>query len=365
MLKFSYIDTVGLLKIKTSISEKIQTYYSYMNSVVVMPDFFADRIIKLNSKEEFIDILTEKSKSGGGSIRGVPSSDAKGGNAVNIAYCLAKLGAKVTLFTISDNIGSTMLEHLFSRFADNVCLRILKGKYGLTTSFEFLNEKGFEANVMLSDTGDIVNFGPERINSREDLKRLYDADAAVVVNWASNLKGTELAEHVFKNSPKGIHFMDPADIEDRRQEFLHSLAEIGDNIDILSINENECNSLARAAGIGVLIPAENYNPIDVKNAVTRLADKIGVSIDLHTKIGSAWSNGREAAVSRAIEVEARTLTGAGDSWNAADIIGHLAGFDPLERLLFSNAYASLYIRNPSAEPSGIEEVFELLGRINI
>ena len=39
--------------------------------------------------------------------------------------------------------------------------------------------------------------------------------------------------------------MDPADIEDRRQEFLYSLTKIGDNIDILSINENECNSLAR------------------------------------------------------------------------------------------------------------------------
>ena len=59
------------------------------------------------------------------------------------------------------------------------------------------------------------------------------------------------------------------------------------------------------------------------------------------------------------------MTGAGDSWNAADILGHLAGFDPLERLVFSNAYASLYIRNPYAEPGGIEEVFELLERINI
>ena len=177
-----------------------------MNSVVIMPDFFVDRIIKLNSKEEFIDMLTEKSKSGGGSIRGVPTSDAKGGNAVNIAYCLAKLGAKVTLFTMSDKFGSTMLEHLFSRFADNVCLRILKGKHGLTTSFEFLNEKGFEANVMLSDTGDIVNFGPERINSREDLKRLDNADAVVVVNWASNLKGYAASRTCFQKLAQGDSF---------------------------------------------------------------------------------------------------------------------------------------------------------------
>ena len=73
-----------------------------MNSIVVMHDFFLDRIIKLKSREGFIDTLTEKTKFGGGSIRGIPTVDIKGGNAVNIAYCLARLGVKVTLFTISD-----------------------------------------------------------------------------------------------------------------------------------------------------------------------------------------------------------------------------------------------------------------------
>ena len=92
-------------EIKSSISEKLHRYYHYMNSIVVMPDFFVDRIIKLKSKEEFIHTLTEKTKFGGGSIRGIPTVDIKGGNAVNIAYCLAKLGVKVTLFTISDETG--------------------------------------------------------------------------------------------------------------------------------------------------------------------------------------------------------------------------------------------------------------------
>jgi ribokinase len=105
-----------------------------MNSIVVMPDFFIDRIIKLKSKEDFIDALTEKAKFGGGSIRDMPTVDIKGGNAVNIAYCLAKLGAKVTLFTISDKIGAAVLGHIFSKFGDKVNLRIADGKHGLTTS---------------------------------------------------------------------------------------------------------------------------------------------------------------------------------------------------------------------------------------
>jgi ribokinase len=336
-----------------------------MNSIVVMPDFFIDRIIKLKSKEDFIDALTEKAKFGGGSIRGIPTVDIKGGNAVNIAYCLAKLGAKVTLFTISDKIGAAVLRHIFSKFEDKVNLRIADGKHGLTTSFEFINEQGFKANVMLSDTGDNINFGPEQVNSVDDLEILRNADGVVVVNWASNSSGTQLTEHVFKNSPKSLHFIDPADIETRRQEFLDSLTKIGDIIDVLSINENECNSLAMAVGFNPLIPSSNYDSGDVKNAAAKLAGKVGVSIDLHTRIGAAWSNGRETAFANVIKVEPKTLTGAGDSWDAADILGYLAGLDTKERLVFSNAFVSLYIRNPLAEPSPIKDVLELLERIDM
>src|ERR1043165_5826798 len=67
--------------------------------VVVLPDFFLDRIIKLNSKDEFFRMINSKTTIGGGSIRGVDTFDIKGGNAVNVAYCLAKLGLTVNLFT--------------------------------------------------------------------------------------------------------------------------------------------------------------------------------------------------------------------------------------------------------------------------
>lgn len=336
-----------------------------MNSIVIMHDFFLDRIIKLNSREEFIHTLIEKTKFGGGSIRGVPTVDIKGGNAVNIAYCLAELGVKVSLFTISDEIGSSILKHKFSKFGENADLHIIDGKHGLTTAFEFLNEKNFKANVMVSDIGDNGNFGPDRINSEEDMKILKNADAVVVVNWASNSKGTQLIEHVFKNSPKALHFIDPADIESRKQEFLDLLSNMGGIIDILSMNENECNSLGNAAGFNALIPAYNYTSTEVKNAAANLAEKIGVTVDLHTRIGSAWSNGKETIFADAIKVEAKTLTGAGDSWDAADIIGYLAGFDTMERLVFSNAYASLYIGNPSVEPVTIKDVFEFLKNLDI
>jgi ribokinase len=87
-----------------------------LGSIVVMPDFFVDRIIRLESKENLFDMLAEKAKVGGGSVRGIPTMDVRGGNAVNVAYCLAKLGAKVSLFTVADELGATMIRQTFSQF---------------------------------------------------------------------------------------------------------------------------------------------------------------------------------------------------------------------------------------------------------
>ncbi|MFZ0203705.1 MAG: hypothetical protein WAL46_08435, partial [Nitrososphaeraceae archaeon] len=77
------------------------------------------------------------------------------------------------------------------------------------------------------------------------------------------------------------------------------------------------------------------------------------------------SNGNEILFVHPINVEPKTLTGAGDSWDAADIVGYLAGLEPKERLLFSNACASLYVRNPYGEPPTMNEVVDLLDRISM
>jgi ribokinase len=333
-----------------------------VGSVVVMPDFFVDRIIRLQSKENLFDTLTEKAKLGGGSIRGISTTDVKGGNAVNIAYCLAKLGAKVSLFTIAGEPGATMIRQTFSQFGDKVTLRIASGRSGLTTAFEFPYEDT-RVNVMVSDIGDNSNFGPERISAEADMAILKNADGVMVVNWASNLKGTELAEFSFKNSPSAFHLLDPADIETRKHDFCDSLGKLASLTDCLSINENECNSLADVLGFGRLFGSGYYSADEVKAVAKKIAERVGISIDLHTRIGAAWSNGKESAFAHSIKVEAKTLTGAGDSWDAADIVGYLADLDPQQRLLFANCCASLYVRGPDGEPPTMNEVFELIERV--
>src|ERR687887_793887 len=120
--------------------------------VVVMPDFIIDRVIKLKSKQDLFDMINNKSKFGAGAIRGIQTYENKGGKAVNVAYCLAKLGAKqVTLFTIADKVGLAILEHFFSDFKRIMNLRIKNGKQGYSTAFEFLDDI---EKVFLSDIGD-------------------------------------------------------------------------------------------------------------------------------------------------------------------------------------------------------------------
>lgn len=343
------------------IIEKLR-HLSTIGSIVVMHDFFVDRIIRLESKENLSGALSEKAKAGGGSIRGIPTTEVKGGNAVNIAYSLAKLGAKVSLFTVADEMGSIMIRQTFAQFGDKVTLRIANGRTGLTTCFEFPHEDT-RVNVMVSDVGDNESFGSERINSEADRTILKNADGVMVVNWATNINGTELAEFSFKNSPSAFHFLDPADIETRKHDFRDSLAKLSGVTDCLSINENECNSLADALGFGQVLGCV-YSVEEVKQAAKRISESVGISTDLHTKVGAAWSNGKESAFAHAIKVDAKRLTGAGDTWDAADIIGYLAGLHPQERLLFANCCASLYIRDPNGETPSMNKAFEMIERVS-
>jgi ribokinase len=335
------------------------------SSIVVMHDFSIDRIIRLKSIDELLNPLFEKTSFEASSIvKGITSmADIKGGNAINIAYCLAKLGLNVTLFTIADQTGSAILRKIFSQFENRVTLCIANGRHGLTTAIEFPNEEGHKVNILLSDVGDNSDFGPERISCQQYLDILANANAVAVVNWATNLKGNQLAEYAFKMSPKALRFLAPADIKTRNKEFRDHLKEIAGILDILSINENECNWLAKAIGCGILLHEASYNKDDVRSAAKIIANKTGIrNVDLHTRIGSAWSDGNESVFSPSFKCEVKTMTGAGDSWESADIVGYLAGLNAKERLSFCNMYASLYVSNPHSEPSTMEELLRSIKR---
>lgn len=318
--------------------------------MVVLNDFFLDRIVKIQNIGILYDLISKKSQLGG-SIRGIPQTNLKGGNAVNVAYALARLGVPVSLVTIADKTGSQILHETFSEFS-NATLHIDNGKPGITTSIEFSNN-GKIVNVMLSDLGDNENFGPERLGQKE-LEAIQKADAIIVTNWASNEKGTDLCKFVFGKSEKSLHFLDPADIQYRPGEFKEALGELASNLDSLCINENECGILLAQFG---LEPASEEK---IKNLVLMLAQKAKTTIDLHTSYGACWSNGKEVEFVKSFPAEVRFVTGAGDVWDAANILGYLAGLQVKERLLFANAAASLYVGNADGIPPTMDQVISLI-----
>ena len=68
-------------------------------SVVVMPDFFMDRLVNLEyNSEQFSEAVSTIVERKGGSIDQISQTDQKGGNAINVASALAALGAKVTSY---------------------------------------------------------------------------------------------------------------------------------------------------------------------------------------------------------------------------------------------------------------------------
>lgn len=333
---------------------------SNLKPVVVMPDFFMDRIIKLQSKDHFFESILEKIKYGGGSIRDFDAVERKGGNAVNVAYALAKLGVKVVLFTIADKIGSEFLLNTFSKFGDIVQLRISDGNHGLTTVLEFHSKTGATENIMLNHLRDTTDIGPEIINSKSDLPILKDSSAVVFLNWGSNNKSTHLLEYAFKNSlNSSFHFLDPADFDNRKYEFKEMLIQNKDIIDTLSINENECNSLCKAFDIEKDIINEN-SPTNLQQIVEELSTILGIEICLHTRAGSIWSNGSNSFFAKALETNVVNLTGAGDCWDAGYILSTVAGLKIEDRLLFANAVASSYVGNIDGEPPTLEKVEKLL-----
>ncbi len=313
--------------------------------LAVMPDFYIDRIVKLNSLDDLFLMLKAKLDTGG-SIRGIEQYEIKGGNATNLAYASSMLGLNTILITAADGYGKVILKHAFKDL--NTKLIIKDGKQGYTVSFEIKDI----ANIMVSDSGINARFNP-RILEDEDIKVLKDADAIAIVNWASNYDGNELVKHVFSLNDS-LHILDPADISNRKGEFLALLKELDDII--LSINDNEARILASMLGIDM---PKYYDGNDIRHVAYELADRLRIRIDIHTPKGSASSDAKDTAYADAFKVDAKILTGAGDVWDAADIICYLADLDDHDRLRFANAASALYVSN--AYPPTIEQVNHLLG----
>lgn len=336
--------------------------------ITILPDFFIDRVIQISNVDYFIKGIYDKIKVGGGSIRGLLTKDIKGGNAVNMSYCLAKLGARIELFTITDEIGTSFLITTFKNLKKNINLHVFNGKHGLTTILEFSNSPFTLSNVMISDVGDNDNFSPDVISSIKYISTLCSSNAVVLTNWASNLRGTDLMKFVFSNSSGSIHFIDPADIKERRFEFINDLKNHSYLIDFLSINENEFGLIIDA--ILDVIPDicelknKRLDFLDSNILCTYslfLARFFKIKICVHTVNGCIFSDGLEVIFVPSFQPsQINVVSGAGDSWDSAFLFGRLLNFSVKENLCFANLYARLYLENSKQDAPTLEDVINII-----
>ncbi|MEM2082072.1 MAG: carbohydrate kinase family protein [Candidatus Bathyarchaeia archaeon] len=319
---------------------------------VVMPDFFQDRLININfGAAHFSRLVTEVANRKGGSIDGIAQTDLRGGNAVNTASALAALGAEVALIVCTSQAGFQQLKlQLKPAHVDLSHVKIM-GKASVTTALEFKVTSG-KANVMLRDLGSLEEFGPTDL-SESDYALIESADYVCIFNWAGTRKyGTQLAEAVFgraKADGKGKTYYDTADPTPNNAKIPELIQKVlqTPKVDILSLNENEAICYASLFSEEISRNEQNFSFEALAMAAARvLAKHLPARIDLHTTAFSASIAKKREIVIPALKVSALRATGAGDAWNAGNIIGDAAGVSDECRLALANAVAAYYLASP-------------------
>jgi len=322
-------------------------------SVVVMPDFFLDRITCLNwNAKTLSEKLENVARRKGGSIDGLKQAELRGGNAINTASALIELGANVTPIVCTDTVGLQLIR-LYLK-SGNVDLSHVKtfDKPSLTTAMELKTEKG-KANVMLRDVGSLSSFGPEDLD-RNDFQAIENADYICVFNWAGTRRfGTKLAGTVFRHvkiKGKGKTYYDTADPTPNKEKIPELVKNVLQSryVDILSVNENEAIWYASRLDNRVKKLERSLSLEELaKESAKILASHLPGRVDLHTTTFSATFSKKNETVVPAFNVPVLRATGAGDAWNAGNILGDAYGLSDGGRLTLANAVAAYYISNPN------------------
>jgi len=337
-------------------------------NVVVMPDFFLDRLVSLDyDVKSFSEVLGSVVGRKGGSIDGIEQSELRGGNAVNTASALAALNVRTTPIVCTSKFGAQMIR--FYLESDRVNLSHIKifDKLSITTAIEFGLEKE-KVNVMLRDVGALARFGPQHLNG-DDFKVVEEADYVCVFNWAGTRHfGTELAETVFrrvKTEGRGKTYYDTADPTPNREKIPELVKNVlqSNYLDVLSVNENEaiCYASQLSNEIEELRRRLKFSEL-AKEAARILASHLLTRVDLHTTSFSATFTRNGETVAPAFKVPVLRATGAGDAWNAGNILGDAHRLSEQCRLALANAVAACYVSNPSGMHPTRKQLMEFCKR---
>lgn len=320
---------------------------------VTLPDFFLDHFVPAPGWGEAVPAWEAVHGRGGGNVHTPGQHLVPGGNAANTALALARLGVRTHLVTRTSPFGKVYLEQTLGRRGVDLTHVRGDGELAVSTVLEFAAEH--PRNVMLSDPGSVASFGPDMLTSN-DWALVEAADLVLVSNWSQNRLGTELVEAVVRAAHKAgrrtmIDTGDPsvrpealADLEGR----LLPMEELG----VYALNENE---LSQVAGR----PLEGMEA-QLDAARELAARRKGRFLDLHTASFAASFGPEGETVVPTFAVKPIRVTGAGDTWNAGNALGHLAQLPAAQRLALANAVAGLYISGKEGLAPSLEDVTRFL-----
>jgi len=317
--------------------------------VMVMPDFFHDRLINLDyDAARFSSMIADVAKRKGGSIDGIAQTDMRGGNAVNTASALAALGAKVTPIVCTNKLGFQQIKFYLKKYRVDLSHIKIAEKASITTALELKTENG-KANVMIRDLGALADFGPLDLTDR-DYELIENADYVCLFNWAGTKKyGTALAETVFRRAKakgKGKTYYDTADPTPNRDKISELMEKVlkTRQVDVLSLNENEAICYAALLNGGIKANQRKLGFDELAMEAARvLAEHLPARIDLHTTAFSATVTKKKEVVVPVFKVKALRATGAGDAWNAGNILGDGNALSDECRLALANAVSACYL----------------------
>lgn len=333
-------------KLKKELVKKLQEDISKDLKIVMLPHFCIDNLVQYKkSSKSFLKEFKNTTKQKGGNIV-VKQNLFSGGKASNCALALSSLGVHTYLIAKTSQLGYAILKTFFE--GKNIDLSHVKkdGELAFTTALEFK-----EANIMVSDPGSLSQFGPKSLKT-EDEKLISEADILCFSDWGLNQKGTELARHIFNliKEKGGKTFFDPGDPSPKGSKKKKEIEEINNIlknnlVDILSVNEAEAKEFGKS---------NNF-----KKAINNL--KKVTRVDLHTKdYAQSFYDNKNTAKIKAFDVQAKRFTGAGDAWNAGDILGEIMELSSELRILLANAVAAYYISDPQRKHPSKHDLINFL-----
>lgn len=316
----------------------------------LLPDFFFDHFLPYGSPMGvFFDDVSKIAGHGGGNIPFKRHVLLRGGNATNTASALARLGARVHLIVRTDRLGLVLLRYFFRGLGVDLSHVKTDGRLASTIALE-VEYEGRLANVMINDSGSVVDFSFDRLTGN-DLEVISNSDIVGIFNWTQNLDTDSLLESLLQRLERNRTvkiFFDPSDPTPRageRRALMDILAK-SRRLDVFSLNENEAVQFALSLDPKLDVGRGVNDPKAVLTCARFLHDQLGTQIDLHTKDYAASFVKGEVYLAPSFQVEVRRSTGAGDAWNAGDIYGGTWGLPPEERLLLAHAVAGYYISSP-------------------